>query len=212
MKKLRRRLITLLAVLALLAGLVYGLIPALLAPVEDFPQGPGGAMAYASLSQQVRAQYAAFWGGKNVELVLTEPEFSGVVSSVLLTGQRAESPIRKVRATLTPGAIGVDAVVRLEQAPGPERFHGPFGLRLTLAPALVDGTVRFHIAQAKVGRLPLPPRVIALIGNRIPGFNATEATFDLPLAGWLSTQLGHEVRILGLAAESGKLRMTVSLD
>ena len=101
--------------LALLCAALLALwlaLPALLAPVAEFEQGPGGTQAYVSVATQIREQSLAFWTAGDVHLRLDEAEVSGMLSSALLSGGSPDGPLARVRAGVDDGAILVEAVLQ----------------------------------------------------------------------------------------------------
>lgn len=208
------------AVLLLLTLLVGGLLwwsgPLLIAPVENFTQGPGGTVAYVSLSNQIREQSAEFWTGGDVHIRLDEAEFSGMLSSALLTGRQPTDPIHRVRGSLVDGEVKVETVIYLPSASVPERFQGPLGLKLRLHPVVTEkGLVQFRITRAFAGRIPISPRLIRWVGRLIPftvpGYDAREATILLPLGDMVSRSLGRRLEIKEFSAEGGQLNLTIAM-
>jgi hypothetical protein len=204
--------------LALATGtlLFFVALPGLLAPVEDFAQGPSGIVGYVSLSNQLRAQSEAFWTGGDVELRLTEEEFSGMLSSALLTGRQPGDPIQRVRGTLAQGEIWIDTVLQMRSPSIPTRLQGPIGLRLQLVPEVApSGDVLFRINRTTLGRLPIPPALIRLLGEAevidFPGFDARTASISLPLGDLVATSLGRRLEIKQVLAERGLLSLTIAL-
>ncbi|MFZ5813922.1 MAG: hypothetical protein ACOY93_01285 [Bacillota bacterium] len=212
----RRSLLRSAAALLLLPGLLWWSGPALLAPVQDFAQGPGAAVAYVSLSHQIREQSAQFWTGGDVQIRLAQEEFSGMLASALLTGRRPTDPIQRVRGSLAGGEVKVEAVLSLPYSQVPERFRGPIGLRLWLQPVVTrSGLVQFRITRAHAGRIPVSPALIRLAGRLLPatapGFNAAAAAIDLPLSDMVSGSLGRRLEIKRFSAESGQLHLTIAV-
>lgn len=191
-------------------------LPGLLAPVEDFVQGPSGIVGYVALSNQLRAQSEAFWTGGDVVLRLTEEEFSGMLSSALLSGRQPGDPIRRVRGTLAQGEIWVDMVLQLSSRSVPSLLRGPIGLRLRLAPEVApSGDVVFCISGTALGRLAIPPSLIRLLGRwdviDFPGFDARTARISLPLGNMVAASLGRRLEIKEVLAEQGQLSLTIAL-
>lgn len=191
--------------------------PRLLAPVEDFVQGPGGAIAYVSLSNQIREQSGEFWTGGDVQIRLDQEEFSGMLSSVLLTGRQSTDPIQRVRGSLVNGEMKVESVVHLPFDVVPERFRGPLGLSLRLNPVVTDrGLVQFRITRAFAGRVPISPTLIRWVGRLIsvsvPGYDAREATVLLPLSDMVSQSLGRRLEIKEFSAGGGQLHLTIAME
>lgn len=217
--RLPRRLALPAAILLLLATgsvLFFLALPGLLAPPEDFVQGPSGIVGYVSLSNQLRAQSEAFWTGQDVELRLTEEEFSGILSSALLSGREPGDPIRRVRGTLEQGEIWVDMVLHLSRSSVPARLRGPIGLRLRLVPEVApSGDVVFGISGTTVGRFAIPPSLIRLLGRMevvdFPGFDARTARISLPLGNMVANSLGRRLEIKEVLAERGLLSLTIAL-
>jgi hypothetical protein len=192
----------------------YG--PYWIAPVEDFTQGPGGAIAYVSLYNQIQSQAANFWSGGDVHLEMNQAEFSGMLSSALLSGKRPDAPIQKVRTGLLDGQIRVETVLMLPYPSIPERYQGPVGLKLRLRPMVAgNGTIRFQITRATLGRIPIPPQLIQWAGRlydlNMPGFNANGPSIQLPAGDMIASQLGRSVTIKRFTADEGKLTMVIAM-
>lgn len=190
--------------------------PRLLAPVEDFVQGPGGAVAYVSLANQFREQSAEFWTGGDVHIRLHQEEFSGMLSSLLLTGRRSTDPIQRVRGSLVDGEVKVETVIHLPYDAVPERFRGPLGLKLRLHPVVTDtGLVQFRITRAYAGQVPVSPALIRWVGRiaspTMSGYNAREATILLPLSDMVSSSLGRRLEIREFNAEGDQLHLTIAM-
>lgn len=190
--------------------------PVLIAPVEPFDQGPGGAIAYVSLYNQLQEQAPQLYGGKDLNLQLNEAEFSGMVSSALLSGRRSSNPIHKVRADLNGGKIYLETVLRFADDQVPERYQGPIGVRLALEPGVEEyGMVQFRIAHVAVGRIPIPRNLIQWVGRQfsldIPGFDAVSATITLPLGDVLANQVGRPVNVKDFTVNENALIMVLSL-
>jgi hypothetical protein len=119
MRRLIGWLLTLVIVLPLLtAATLWFAGPSLFAPVEDFPQGPGGAIAYISLFKQLQPQLGKLLTGKDLTLVMTPAEANGMLSSALLAGRKPGAPIQKVRSALGDHVITVDLIHGPGRAPG----------------------------------------------------------------------------------------------
>jgi len=206
-------------ILALLCTALAGLwwrLPALLAPVADFAQGPGGTEAYVSLATQIREQSDAFRTGGDVHLRLTEAEVSGMLASALLSGGSPDGPLARVRGGVDDGAILVEAVVRLPADRTPARLTGPIGVRLRLAPEVAgSGVIHFRITRAAVGKVSIPPALIRLAGRLLrpdwPGYDAREAAFVLPISELISQALGRRIEIRAFTAEAGQLHLTIAM-
>jgi hypothetical protein len=212
---LLRALFWLVALAVAGAGALWLFGPALIAPREDFVQGPGGVVAYISLSNQLRSQTAQFLTGKDVRLVVKAEEFSGMVSSALLSGRQATNPITKVRASLPDGQIRVDMVLDLPYEQVPERFQGPVGVTLHLQPIVaVGGQLRFQITGATLGRIPVPVRFIKWAGQRlklnINGYDPREATIQLPISDVVAGSLGRNIAIKQFTCAQGQLTLVMT--
>jgi len=200
----------------LTVGVAWWRGPAWLAPVEEFAQGPGGIVAYVTIANQIREQSAEFWTGGDVYMELDENEFSGMLSSALLTGRRPGDPIQRVRGSLLEDEIKVEAVLQLGNSPLPARFHGPIGLRLRLNPIVTErGLVQFRITRAAAGRVPIPPALIRWIGGLVPiktpGFDAREPAISLPLGDMISQTLGRRLEIKQVTTTDGRLGITFAM-
>ncbi len=188
--------------------------PHLLAPREDFPQGPGGAVAYISLARQLRDQWTYVRSGGEIHLVMTEPEFSGMLSSVLLSGQGEERVIRKVRGRLEGAEIRVDAILESHDPRLPEHYRGPVGLTLHLDPTVSGGgEIRFQIKQAAAGRIPLPVPLLRWSGRwlPVPGFDAQQVALTLPVTSLIEGQLGRQIDVTQFATKGGKLYLAADI-
>lgn len=188
--------------------------PAWLAPVEDFPQGPGGAAAYVSLYRQL--QRSGFWRGQEAQVNLSEEEFSGMLSSALLSGRREQDLIRKVRGSLLEGEIAVETVLRFQHPRLPRRYRGPVGLRLRLHPEVTgDGQVQFVIRGATVGRLPVSPRVIRwgrwFLPKGSTRLDLAKPAVLLPLGDLLAAQTGRRLMVKEVSARQGVVSIVVAL-
>lgn len=197
-----------------LAAWSYG--PYWIAPVDNFTQGPGGAVAYVNLYRQLQEQAPAFWEGKDIVIVLNQAEFSGMLSSALLSGRDEADPIRKVRAGLLDGEIRVETVLRLPYPQVPERYHGPIGLKLRLLPLVTEqGLIRFRINRATIGQIPVPPTAIKWAGNlfgiQAPGFDPEGPAILLPVGEMVTSQFGRTVTIKEFTADEGKLTLVVAM-
>lgn len=198
----------------LLLGLL--LTPALIAPPQDFVQGPGGAVAYVSLWNQLHEQYPEFWAGEEIHLVMTESEFSGMLSSALLSGRGPSDPLQKVRAGLADGEIRVETVLTLPWPEIPARYRGPVGLRVRLQPEVAEsGLIRFRISRAQVGQIRLPVSLIRWVGSRIPagfeGLDLRSATISLPVGDMVAASLGRRLELRKVTAVAGRLTLSLSL-
>lgn len=202
--------------LAAAAGFwLYG--PTLLLPREDFEQGPGGAIAYIGLSNQLRSQMNEFWSGDDVRLTMNQDEFSGMVSSAILSGQRPSNPITKVRSYLPEGEIQVDMVMVLPYEQVPEKFRNqPIGVTLDLEPT-VDrfGQIEFRITYAKVGRIPVPVSLIKQAGRRfglnVVGYDAEEAAVQLPITDLIAVNFGRNIVIREFTSSKGNLTLVMAM-
>lgn len=212
-RTVRRRLIA--GALVLMLGVALWFAgPYLLAPNEDFPQGPGGAVAYISLAQQVRDQWARVRDGGEIRLVMTESEFSGLLSSALLSGRGEERVIRKVQGHLVGEAIRVDAILESHDPRLPDRYQGPVGLTLHLDPGVADdGKVQFEIMKATAGHIPLPMLLVRWSGLwlKVPGFDAEHVALTLPVTSLIEGQLGRQVQVTQFAARGGKLYLAAQI-
>lgn len=209
-------LVTLLLLPFAAAGALWVLGPWLLAPVEDFEQGPGAAVAYISLSQQLRNQLDQFWAGKPISVTLSETEFSGLLASAVLSGRAEHNPVRKVRAQLINDQIRVETVLVADDERIPERFRTPKGLRVRMRPSVTDaGSIRLEITRASVGRVPIPIEWIRWAGRTFrietPGFDARTAVIELPLGEMLGGQFGRTVQISQLDVNEGHVTMTLTI-
>jgi uncharacterized protein YpmS len=216
----RLKLIVLPMLLLLLPGIslsllwVYG--PVLVAPQENFVQGPGGAVAYVNLWRQVQAQQAAFWSGQEVEIRIEEAELSGMISSALLSGRAATDPLRKVRTQMIDQQIRVETILHAHDSRVPNRYQGLVGLNLRLQPTVEeDGLVRFQITRTQLGTLPIPIWLIQWLGRYVPAdtphFQAREAAIRFPLSEMIASQLGRSVLVKGLEVRGEELRIRLSL-
>jgi uncharacterized protein YpmS len=195
-------------------GWLFG--PALIAPVDNFEQGPGAAIAYVSLARQFAAQTTEFWNGADVTLTVNQSEFSGLIASALLSGRTQENPLRKVRADLNAGQMQIELVLRINSLRVPERFRGPIGLELWLQPQVTtDGQVRFQITSAALGRIPVPVRVIQWAGRTLqeqtPGFSAADAAIEVPLGDMVSSQWNRAIHLTQFTIEDSQLILVGSM-
>lgn len=200
----------------LLAAAAWAYGPYWIAPVDDFAQGPGGAVAYVSLYRQLQQQSHHFWTGGDVRISMNQAEFSGMLSSALLSGRTDEAPVRKVRAGLVDGEIRVETVLRLRHPQIPERYQGPVGLKLRLHPDVDEGQVRFRITRATLGRIPIPTKLIQWAGRLvdipIPGFNPAEPAILLPVSDMVTAQWGRQITIKQFTADDGQLALVMSME
>lgn len=201
---------------AMAGGLLWWSAPSLLSPVDDFEQGPGGALAYVSLSNQIREQSSEFWTGGDVEIRLDQEEFSGMLSSALLTGRRPGDPIQRVRGSLVEGEIKVETVLYLPYEAVPERLRGPVGLRLRLDPVVTEtGLVQFRITRAFAGRIPISPALIRWVGSMlpvtVPGYDPREAAISLPLGDMVSRSLGRKLEIKRFSSDGGQVHLMIAM-
>ena len=214
---LKRVLVTILVLCLLLPAGVWVFGPALIAPRVDFEQGPGGAIAYISIAQQLRTQAAALWNGKDISLKVNEQEFSGMLASALLSGRTQHNPLRKVRAELRADQIRVESVLMVIDDRVPERFQGPIGLELWVRPQMAaDGQVRFQITSAAIGRIPVPISLIQWAGRTLqvdtPGFSASDATITLPLGEMVGSQIGRTVQLKEFSVDQMELTMVAAVS
>lgn len=194
------RLLVLVAVLSALYGWVG---PWLLSPTADFAQGPGGVAAFVSLSRQLQQQNVAFAAGRPVTIHLTAEEFDGLLASALLSGRRPTDPLRKVRSRLQGGQVVVETVMQPPAERVPKPYQGPMGLTLGMKPAVNrDGSIQLQIAQAYLGRVPLPLSLIPRLSKRVPlpfpGFDPEQVSVTLPLSELVSQQMGRHLTITTL--------------
>lgn len=217
MKMIRTFLVWLLILAVAGAGGLWWFGPDLVAPREDFVQGPGGAVAYIPLSNQLRGQTKQFLTGQDVRVTVNQEEFSGMLASALLSGRGQENPVRKVRAYLPEGGLQVDSILELPYAQVPERFRNrPVGLTLDLQPVVsAEGEVQFRIAHARVGVIPVPVSLIKWAGQRLPlnvsGFNAREARIDLPISDLIAGSFGRNLTIKQFSSSQGKLTLVIAM-
>lgn len=216
-----RILFSLLAWLLVLAvagvGALWYFGPALIAPVVDFPQGPGGVVAYIGLSNQLRSQTVPFLAGQDVRLTMNEEEFSGMVGSAVLSGKQQENPVRKVRAYLPEGQIQVDMILELPYEQIPQHYRNrPVGLTVDLQPEVsAAGEVQFLITRARLGRIPVPVEAIKWAGERVPfshpSFDAKAATIKLPVGDLIAGNFGRNIRIKQFTSSQSKLTLVMAM-
>lgn len=203
-----------LLVAAVGAAWVFG--PAWIAPLKDFPASPGGAVAYISLATQLRQQGTQIATGKDFTVEMNEEEFTGLLTSVLMSNKQPTNPLDKVHAALLPDLLQIEGVLRLPYEQIPARFQGPIGLELWLRPHLEQGgQVRLQVIRAALGRVPVPLQWIRWVGQRypvaIPGYDPNEISISLPMADLMRQQVGRPVKVKGFRADTDKLTMTLAL-
>lgn len=214
----RPRRLPLLGVLLLLGALsLWWLVPTLLAPIEPFAQGPSAVVAYVSLWNQLQAQASPFWAGQEIQIHLNDEEFSGMLSSALLSGKRPANPLEKVRGQLLGSQVGVEAVLRLPTAKLPSAWQGPIGLRVGLAPDGVEGgQVRFRIDSVQAGRLPIPLGLVRWAAQFAPqpptGIDLQAGTIALPVSDLVSQSLGRPLAVKSVAVVDGQLQIAIAME
>lgn len=213
----RRRRLSLIGAPLLLGALAFWwLLPALLAPVEPFAQGPSAVVAYVSLWNQLQAQSGPFWAGQEVQIRLNAEEFSGMLSSALLSGKRPTNPLERVRGQLSGSQVGVEAVLRLDAAHLPIPWESPIGLRIGLSPdGVADGQVHFRIASVQAGRLPIPLGLVRWAARFAPqpptGLDLRAGTIALPVSDLVSQSLGRPLAVTSLAVSDGSLQIAIAM-
>ncbi|HYG59572.1 MAG TPA: hypothetical protein VD902_16030 [Symbiobacteriaceae bacterium] len=208
-------IITVLVLLAAAGAAVWRWGPEWIAPTEQFTASPGGAVAYIGMATQVRNQGAQIYAGEDFTVSFSDTEFTGLVTSALLSRKQAENPLEKVRATVAPGEIRMDAVLKLPYPEVPARFRGPIGLTLWLQPTVEHGSnVRFQLTRAAIGRIPVPLSTVRWAGEKyaaaVPGYDARDIAFSLPLGDLLGQQMGRPVIIKRMDTNTGTLTMTLA--
>jgi hypothetical protein len=216
MRRLIGWLLTLIIILPLLtAATLWFAGPSLFAPVEDFPQGPGGAIAYISLYKQLQPQLGKLLTGKDLTLTMTPAEANGMLASALLAGRRPGAPIEKVRSSLGENVITVDLILQFEKQAVPERFRGPIGLRLELVPVMTpDGRLAGQVRSVKLGRVPVPLALVRWAGTNFslatPEFDPAGPTLYVPVSALVSHELGRPLTIKTIQVSDRGLTLTVS--
>jgi hypothetical protein len=217
-RTLLRAAAALIVLVALAAGILWYFGPELVAPVDNFVQGPGGAVAYISMARQIAEQAPEFWTGKDVRLTFTESEFSGMLSSALLSGRQPDSPIRRVRSSLLDNRIQVETILSLHDERVPAQFRDtPIGVTVRLRPTVTPaGQIQFEISRASLGRIPVPTALIRWAGRHLPvstpGFDAAKATFTLPVSEMITNQFGRNVQLKDFAVTDQDLTLSIAMS
>lgn len=198
---------------ATLVGLLWFYGPWLIGPTEEFAQGPGAAIAYVSLANQLKKQDPMLLRNREIRFTLNGDEFSGLISSALLSGKSQGNPVQKVRANLSGDEMQIEMVLQVAQPEIPTRFQGPIGLVLWLRPAATtNGVVELEITRAKLGRIPVSPEWIRRAGRWLtvkpPSFDPETPAVRLPLGGMLGNQLGRVIQVKQVQVENGQLLLT----
>jgi hypothetical protein len=215
MRRLIGRLLSLVIILPLLAGATLWFAgPSLFAPVEDFPQGPGGAIAYISLLKQLQPQLGKLLTGKDLTLVMSPAEANGMLASALLAGRKPGAPIQKVRSSLGDNVITVDLILQFDKPAVPERFRGPIGLRLDLVPVMApDGRLDGHVRSVKLGKVPVPLALVRWAGEHFalatPEFDPSGPTLRIPVSTLVSGGLGRKLTIKTIQVSDQGLTLNV---
>jgi hypothetical protein len=207
----------LLCLLVAMGGALWFFGPTLVSPVEDFAQGPGAAVAYISLARQMAEQAPEFWEGHDVKLLVKEDEFSGMLSSALLSGRQAGNPVQRVRSSLERNRLQVETILSLQDPRIPAQFQSiPVGVRLWLRPTVTDsGQIEFAITRAALGQIPVPAAAIRWAGRHLPvstpGFDAPQATITLPVSQMVTAQFGRNVQLKQFRVTDADLELVLAM-
>lgn len=211
---MRRLFRTIVWLLGILLALVLTL-PYLLRPTLSFQQGPGGEVAYISLLRQLTSQAVSVARGNPVQLRLTEEEFSGLVSSAVLSDWEGPIPQPRLRTRLVDGNIRLEAIVPLDQMDQPWRLIRAVGLTLDLSPSVPpNGPPRFRILHAAIGRIPVSPGVIRLLGKtfagQVPELDPNEPALLLPMDDLVIAALNRGLTVKQMQVQGNTVLLTVS--
>jgi hypothetical protein len=213
-RRIRRFTLLILSLPFLLVGLFWLALPTLLAPVESFDQGPGAAIAYASLVQQLRAQEPTLQRGGELSLRFTEDEWNGLVASAVLSGRGESFPVKRIRTQLLTDGVRLDAVVEPLPDRVPDRFERPIGIQAALhLESLGAREAIFSLSQIRLGWLPVPNTMLTTLsgrlGNPIPGLDPQSARLTVPLAQLIEGQVQRAVQLKTLKIKPGQITLTV---
>lgn len=216
-RNLRRTIVALLAFPVLIPILFWIFLPSLLSPVAPFEQGPGAAVAYISLVQQLRAQQSTLDRGGALTLRFTEPEWNGLLASAILSGRGADFPVKRVRSFLLTDGVQLDTII--EPPPGalPSRFERPIGLQADLQLLSLDGgrSVTFGLSRLRLGWLTVPNSALKLIvprlGNPLPWFDPSGLRLTLPLADMVEAQIGRPIKLTQVSLRPGQVVLTATV-
>lgn len=209
-------MIALLSFPVLLLLLFVLFLPKLIEPIDPFEQGPGAAVAYVSLVQQLRAQEEIVASGGQITLHLTEQEWNGLLASAILSGKGSDFPVKRIRSALLQDGLRLETII--EPPPGtlPRQLERPIGLRADLRLlALDERTLSFTLADLRLGYLPVPNYALRTLaprlGNPLPGFDLTNLRLTLPLADLVEGQVHRNVSLNSVNLGDGRVLLTAQI-
>ncbi|HLO02815.1 MAG TPA: hypothetical protein VK191_06905 [Symbiobacteriaceae bacterium] len=192
------------------------LLPTLIGPVEQFEQGPGAAVAYVSLVQQLRAQEGALTKGGRITLRFTEAEWNGLLASAILSGRGEGFPVKRIRSALLSDGVRLDSII--EPPPGalPGQFERPLGLQVDLhLIALDERTLSFELSSLRLGYLTVPNYALRelapRLGNPLPGFDSERLRLTMPLADMVEAQIKRSVKLSEISLQPGQVILTAEV-
>lgn len=192
-------------------------LPILIQPVEQFEQGPGAAVAYVSLAQQLRAQEIALAQGGQITLRFTEEEWNGLLASAILSGRGPNFPVKRIRSVLLEDGVRLDSIV--EPPPGalPSQFQRPIGLQVDLhLLTLTDRALTFEISGLRLGYLTVPNYALRelgpRLGNPLPGLDTERLRLTLPLADLVEAQVKRSVKLDQITLRPGQVILTAEIS
>lgn len=209
-------MIALLAFPIVLALLFILFLPTLISPVEQFEQGPGAAVAYISLAQQLRAQEPTLAKGGRITLRFTDSEWNGLLASAILSGRGPEFPIKRVRSVLLQDGVRLDSIVEPPKGALPRMFERPIGLQVDLHLLSTDErSLTFDLSNLRLGYLTVPNYALRelapRLGDPLPGFDAEQLRFTLPLADIVEAQIERSVKLSEISLRPGQVVLTAEV-
>jgi hypothetical protein len=215
-RNLRRTIMALLAFPVVVTLLFLIFLPNLLSPVESFEQGPGAAVAYVSLTQQLRAQEASLARGGQITLRFTEPEWNGLLASAVLSGRGETFPVKRIRSVLLQDGVRLDTIIEPPPGAVPRWFERPIGLQTDLHLIAQDGrTATFGVANLRLGWLTVPSAALRQLaprlGNPLPDFDPASLRITLPIAQMIEGQIKRSVQLKEISLRPGQVILTAEV-
>lgn len=209
-------MIALLAFPIVLLLLFILFLPTLISPVEEFEQGPGAAVAYISLAQQLRAQEATLSQGGRITLRFTEAEWNGLLASAILSNRGPNFPVKRIRSFLLEDGVRLDSIIDPPPGSLPRMFERPIGLQADLhLLSLDERTITFDLSGLHLGYLTVPNYALRelapRLGNPLPGLDAEHLRLTLPLAEMVEAQVKRSVKLSQISLRPGQVILTADV-
>lgn len=209
-------MIALLAFPIVLVVLFFLSLPLLIQPVESFEQGPGAAVAYVSLAQQLRAQEVALAQGGQITLRFSEEEWNGLLASAILSGRGTDFPVKRIRSILLTDGVRLDSIIEPPAGALPSQFDRPIGLQVDLhLLTLADRSLTFDISGLRLGYLTVPNYALRelgpRLGNPLPGLDTEHLRLTLPLADLVEAEIKRSVKLEEISLRPGQVILTAEV-